>query len=170
VTSLPASIQGERQREEDRSSAYAPMSASDVEQYVDSHSDEVVQCRERGRHDFPTVREAAQGPEGFLDDYDAELGLFVQRDVCRCCGLVERKTHWQAVKRGKRTEWFRVGRPVLDYHRQARIKGESYAAPVGLGVMRPTQVMNAVATRVMAGQSAAALRKTFERARKDGES
>ncbi len=55
VTDLPGlSIQGEQQRE----SGWVRASDEDVDLYVDRVSDEVLACRERGRHLFPTIRQA----------------------------------------------------------------------------------------------------------------
>src|SRR5215216_3013331 len=76
--SAALSIQGEQQRD----SSWVRASDEDVDLYVDRVSDAVLACRERGRHLFPTIRDAGIHFTGVDDD-----GLFLRRLVCTCCDL-----------------------------------------------------------------------------------
>ncbi|WP_139324236.1 MULTISPECIES: hypothetical protein [unclassified Pseudonocardia] len=83
---MPTSIQGEQQAE----AGYVRASDADVDLYVDRVSDEVLACRERGRHLFPTIREAGIHFTGVDDD-----GLLLRRLTCTCCTLAVRVEKWE---------------------------------------------------------------------------
>lgn len=151
VTPLP-SIQGEQQRE----TGWDRASDADVDRYVDRVSDEVLACRERGRHLFPTIR--ASGMQ--FTDVDS-VGLFVRRLSCTCCGLAVRVEKWEAVGRGRNLRFRRVASHV-DYRTGA--DGQTYLAPSGRGRMTPRQIADSVASKALQGQSLAALRKAVTRA------
>jgi hypothetical protein len=114
VTRLP-SIQGEQQQENGRVRA----SQADVDRYVDRVSDEVLACRERGRHLFPAIREA--GIE--FTDVDDD-GLFVRRLRCTCCELAVKVEKWEGVKRGRNVRFQRVAYSVAS----KALQGQSLAA------------------------------------------
>jgi hypothetical protein len=151
VTHLP-SIQGEQQQE----TGWVRASDEDVDQYVDRVSDEVLACRERGRHLFPTIRQAGIHFSGVDDD-----GLFVRRLTCSCCELAVKVEKWEGAKRGRRVRFQRVAS-----HLEYRIgeDGQGYLAPSGRGHMTPRQIGDSVASKALQGQSLAALRKAAKRA------
>lgn len=153
VTPLP-SIQGERQPD----TGWVRASDEDVDLYVDRVSDEVLACRERGRHLFPTIR---QGGIQFTEvDQD---GLFVRRLTCSCCQLAVKVEKWEALARGRRVR-FQLVASHLEY-RTGR-DGQTYLAPSGRGRMTPRQVADSVASKALQGQSLAALRKAATRTQK----
>jgi hypothetical protein len=157
VTELPASIQGEQQQEHRRQKA----SETDVDKYVDRVSDEVLACRERGRHLFPTTREAGITFTG-LD----ENGLFLRRLTCSCCGLAVKIEQWHgSTRRGRRTRFERLG-SRLEY--RTGPSGETYLASSGKGHITPRQIGDSIASKALAGQSLAALRKAAARAGGEG--
>jgi hypothetical protein len=153
VTPL-SSIQGEQQQE----TGWVRASDDDVDQYVDRVSDEVLACRERGRHLFPTIR--ASGMQ--FTDVDS-AGLFVRRLTCTCCGLAVRVEKWEGVGRGRKIRFRRVAAHV-EY--QSGPEGETYLAPSGRGRMTPRQIADSVASKALQGQSLTELRKTASRSRK----
>jgi hypothetical protein len=141
------SIQGEHQPE----AGWVRASDEDVDDYVDRVSDEVLACRERGRHLFPTIRAAGMQ----FTDVDS-AGLFVRRLTCTCCGLAIRVEKWEAVGRGRNLRFQRVTSHV-EY--QTGADGQSYLAPSGRGRMTPRQIADSVASKALQGQSLTALRK-----------
>lgn len=151
VTHLP-SIQGEQQQE----AGWVRASDEDVDQYVDRVSDEVLACRERGRHLFPTIRQAGINFSGVDDD-----GLFVRRLTCTCCALAVKVEKWEGVRRGRQVRFQRVA-SHLEY--RIGVDGQSYLAPSGRGHMTPRQIADSVASKALQGQSLAALRKAAQRA------
>jgi hypothetical protein len=142
------SIQGERAR-----NAAAPllMDLGEVDNYVDNVSDEVLACRERGRHIFPSIREAGMV---FVDV--TEDGLLVRPLLCTCCQLARRVELWDTVGRGQATRYVPVTASI-EYLRGPN--GERYLGPQGRGRMTPKMVRNSLASRVLGGQSPAAVRK-----------
>lgn len=151
VADLP-SIQGEQQQESGRVRA----SDEDVDLYVDRVSDEVLACRERGRHLFPTIRQAGIHFGAIDDD-----GLFLRRLTCTCCRLAVKVEKWEGVKQGRRVRFHRVA-STLEYH--VGDDGERYLAPSGRGHMSPRQIGDSVASKALQGQSLTALRKAVKRA------
>ena len=145
----PFSIQGEQQASYD-----APlwMDDGEVDKYVDSVSEKVLECRERGRHWFPSIREAGMVFNDVTDD-----GLLIRTLKCKCCGLVQRLEYWEVVGRGKSTRYvFVTARP--DYS-LVGADGERYTAPPGGGRIKPRQIRNSLATAALAGQTVTAVRK-----------
>jgi hypothetical protein len=156
VTRLPQraaglSIQGEQQLD----TGWIRASEEDVDLYVDRVSDEVLACRERGRHLFPTIRQAGIQ----FTDVDRD-GLFVRRLTCTCCGLAVKVEKWEGVRRRGGTRFSRVG-SNLEYRTDA--DGQSYLAPAGRGHMTARQIGDSVASKALQGQSLAALRKAATR-------
>ncbi|MEU7818586.1 hypothetical protein [Pseudonocardia sp. NPDC049154] len=147
VTELPKSIQGEQQQD----TGYVRASDEDVDLYVDRVSDEVLACRERGRHLFPTIRQAGIHFTEVDDD-----GLFVRRLTCTCCELAVKVEKWEGRRRGGRTRFQRVA-SSLEYREGP--DGQVYLSPTGRGRMTPRQIGDSVASKALAGQSLAALRK-----------
>ncbi|WP_222131317.1 hypothetical protein [Pseudonocardia sp. C8] len=152
----PRSIQGEQQQE----SGWIRASEEDVDLYVDRVSDEVLACRERGRHLFPTIRQAGIHFTGVDDD-----GLLIRRLTCTCCQLAVKVEKWEGVRgRGRRTRFQRVA-SHLEY--RTGPDGQAYLAPSGRGHMTPRQIGDSVASKALAGQSLTALRKAAIRASKE---
>lgn len=153
VTELPKaqSIQGEQQQE----TGYVKASDEDVDLYVDRVSDEVLACRERGRHLFPTIRQAGI----HFSEIDSD-GLFVRRLTCTCCQLAVKVEKWEGTRQRGRTRFHRISSD-LEY-RTGR-DGQTYLSPTGRGRMTPRQIGDSVASKALAGQSLAALRKAATR-------
>jgi hypothetical protein len=154
ATPLP-SIQGEQQQDAGRVRA----SEEDVDHYVDRVSDEVLACRERGRHLFPAIRESGIS----FTEVDRD-GLFVRRLTCTCCELAVKVEKWEGARRGRRVRFQRVA-AHLEYRRGA--EGQTYLAPSGRGHMTPRQIADSVASKALHDQSPAALRKALSRTNRD---
>jgi hypothetical protein len=154
VTELPKglSIQGEQQHD----IGWVRASDEDVDLYVDRVSDGVLACRERGRHLFPTLRQAGIHFSG-VD----ETGLFIRRLTCASCELEVKVEKWEGLRRSGRTRFQRVA-SHLEY-RTGR-DGQTYLAPTGRGRMTTRQIGDSVASKALAGQSLAALRKAANQA------
>ena len=150
TTSLPPSIQGEQHE-----NRWQRASDQDVDLYVDRVSDEVLACRERGRHLFPTIRQAGIHFTAVDDD-----GLLIRRLTCTCCELAVKVEKWEGNRRGRRTRFQRVT-SSLEY--RTGHDGATYLAPSGRGHMTPRQIGDSVASKALAGQSLAALRKAAAR-------
>lgn len=151
-SSAVLSIQGEQQQETGRVRA----SDEDVDLYVDGVSDEVLACRERGRHLFPTIRQAGIHFNGVDRD-----GMLLRRLVCTCCTLAVKVEKWEGVRAGGRTRFRRVA-SNLEY--RTGNDGEVYLAPSGRGHMTPRQIGDSVASKALAGQTLTALRKAANKA------
>jgi hypothetical protein len=148
-----ASIQGERER---KTTWTEPASEGDVDRYVDSASDEVLACRERGRHLFPAIRQIGM----VFTEVDND-GLFVRRLTCVCCRLAIRVEKWDGARHGSRVRFQRVTAHV---QYQTGSNGERYLSAAGSGRITPRQVADSVASKVLQGQSLASLRKALPRA------
>ncbi|WP_181781048.1 hypothetical protein [Pseudonocardia pini] len=157
-TTAGLSIQGEQQQDV----GYVKASEDDVDLYVDGVSDEVLMCRERGRHLFPTIRQAGI----HFTEVDDE-GLFLRRLTCTCCRLAVRVEKWEGVRRGGRTRFARVA-SNLEY--QVGLNGEKYLAPSGRGHMTPRQIGDSIASKALAGQTLASLRKAAKATAKEARS
>lgn len=155
----PRSIQGEQQQE----TGWVRASEEDVDLYVDRVSDEVLACRERGRHLFPTIRQAGIHFTAVDDD-----GLLIRRLTCTCCELAVKVEKWEGFRgAGRRTRFRRVS-SNLEYRTGA--DGQTYLAPSGRGHMTPRQIGDSVASKALSGQTLTALRKAATRAAKERES
>lgn len=148
------SIQGEQQQD----TGWVKASEEDVDLYVDRVTDEVLACRERGRHLFPTIRQAGIHFSGVDDD-----GLLLRRLVCTCCQLAVRVEKWEGARRGGRTRFQRVA-SGLEY--RTGVDGQEYLAPSGRGHMTPRQIGDSVASKALSGQTLSSLRKAAERVQK----
>ncbi|GAA4885611.1 hypothetical protein ACFQ34_30020 [Pseudonocardia benzenivorans] len=153
AASSALSIQGEQQQQE---TGYVKASEEDVDLYVDRVSDEVLACRERGRHLFPTIRQAGI----HFTDVDRD-GLFIRRLTCTCCELAVKVEKWEGVRQRGRTRFARVA-SNLEYRTGS--DGQVYLAPSGRGHMTPRQIGDSVASKALAGQSITALRKAAAKA------
>jgi hypothetical protein len=152
------SIQGEELL---RQAEQAPLFASPevVDNYVDTHSPEVLACRESIRHVFPPLAEMAGMPLEFIDVTDDNLLVRVPID-CGRCKLAYREELWDTITVGRgrnaRHEYVFVA-AVTRYKRGPN--GEEYGAPPGEGRIAPRAIKNSLATKMMQGQSPAATRK-----------
>lgn len=151
------SIQAEQQ--EAAGGGYIRASEDDVDLYVDRVSDEVIACRERGRHLFPTIRQAGIR----FTDVDRD-GLLVRRLTCTCCDLAIKVEKWEGVRDRGRTRFQRVA-STLEY--RTGDNGEIYLAPSGRGHMTPRQIGDSVASKALSGQTLTALRKEARAAAKE---
>lgn len=152
VTELPRglSIQGEQQQD----GGFVQASEEDVDLYVDRVSDEVLACRERGRHLFPAIRQAGIHFSG-VD----ETGLLIRRLTCTSCGLAVRVEKWEGARRRGRTGRTRFQRVASHLEYRTGRDGEIYLAPSGRGRMTTRQIGDSVASKALEGQSLTALRK-----------
>ncbi len=128
----------------------------DVDSYVDRVSQQVLTCRQRGRHLWPAMRVQDQPFTAIDGD-----GLFIRRLTCTCCELAVRVEKWAGSKRGRRAR-FELVESRLEYLTGS--EGETYRAPSGSGRMTPRQIADSVASKAMQGQSLVALRKSLPRA------
>ncbi|WP_224392843.1 hypothetical protein [Pseudonocardia sp. ICBG1293] len=148
-SSAVRSIQGEQA---DRAGVVRPRASDDdVDAYVDGVSDEVLACRERGRHLFPTIRQAGIHFTG-VD----ETGLLLRRLRCGCCRLAVKVEKWEGAQVGGRTRFRRVA-SNLEY--RVGVDGEQYLAPAGSGFMTPRQVGDSVASKALSGSTLAAVQR-----------
>lgn len=143
------SIQGERQ-EEARQLTWMDM--AEVDQYVTKASPEVLECRERGRHVYPSIRET------FRFSGVTKEGLMIRRVTCKVCHLVGREEEWDVRHhRGKVTNCELVSaRP--DYSPRGP-HGEKYLGPSGHGRMTNKMVRNTIGTQALHDQSFKELRR-----------
>ena len=148
------SIQGEQAQD----TGWVRASDDDVDLYVDRVSDEVLACRERGRHRFASIRQAGI----HFSEVDDE-GLFVRRLICTCCQLAVRVEKWEGARRGNRTRFSRVTSGLVY---QTGDDGAEYLAPSGRGHMTARQIGDSVASKALAGESITALRKSIKKAQK----
>lgn len=151
VTTFP-SIQQEQQP----STGSGRAAEEEVDSYVDRVSDEVLTCRQRGRHLWPAMRIQDQP----FTAIDAD-GLFLRRLTCTCCELAVRVEKWAGSKRGRRAR-FELVDARLEYLTGSN--GQTYRAPTGQGRMTPRQIADSVASKAMQDQSLTALRKSLPRA------
>lgn len=156
VTGMTAALSIQGEQGGTGGGGYVRASEDDVDLYVDRVSDEVLACRERGRHLFPTIRQAGIHFSGVDDD-----GLFLRRLVCTCCDLAVKVEKWEGIRQRGRTRFQRVA-STLEY--RTGPDGQVYLAPSGRGHMTPRQIGDSVASKALSGQSLAALRKAATRA------
>lgn len=152
------SIQGEQQPERGPAEY---LTESEVDEYADSHSDEVLECRMGVRHDFPPPK---RGELATFVDRDAD-GLFVAKYDCRRCGLAYRVEKWEPVRRGRGLRWQRVSRTV-QYRKGPN--GESYQLPPGTGRMKPLMLQESVMSAAMKGVTLTDITRQIKEARKHG--
>lgn len=152
-----SSIQGEQER----TTGVHRASQADVDNYVDNASEEVLACRQRGRHLYPPMN-LTTGID--FDDVD-DNGLFVRRATCTCCGLVARVERWEATGRGNNVRFLLV-HAAPEYLQGPN--GETYLAPPGHGTMPPSQIASSIASKAMKGRSIPELRKALRKNRTAG--
>lgn len=154
VARLP-SIQGEGYRKPEPE----PMTAQEIDVYVDTHSEGIVTCRSRRRHDYPQPRPGVMVEFDAIDDDD---NLIVHK-VCTSCGCAVRREVWTAQRFGRRWRYQFLTASTM-YQKNAL--GETYLMPPGSGRSQPRQFEESLMTQAMAGQSPAALRKHLRRTRR----
>lgn len=147
----PVSIQGEQMA----ASGTHYASDDEVDAWVRAASAGAVKCRQRGRHDFPTIEEAGMR----FGDVTA-LGLLVRRVLCGSCLVVERVEEWDVRHKGDRVTRTELVRATLDY------LDPEYLAKPGTGRMIPKAVRNAVASSVLSGESFRGVLEAAKAARK----
>ena len=145
------SIQGEQQQD----TGLIKASDDDVDLYVDQVSDDVLVCRERGRHLFPSIRQAGI----HFSDVDSD-NLLIRRVTCTSCQLAVCVEKWEGTRQRGRTRFSRVA-STLEY--RTGPGGQTYLAPQGRGRMTPRQIGDSIASKALQGQSLTALRKAASR-------
>lgn len=149
VYHLP-SIQGEALRERDARAV--PASIGDVDNYVDSKSQGILNCRSAG-HIFPAQSKTQLKFTG----YDTELKAFERRIGCvNGCGCIFKVELWQPRGSGKHRRWQMVG-TKREEHTNA--DGETYAMKPGLGRAYRKDVKESMATVALSGVSPAQILK-----------
>lgn len=148
------SIQGEQSQRQVEKAPPQWAEPEEVDKYVDSASPEVLACRERVRHPFPTLSELRGEPIDFIGVTDEKL--LVRQVDCPCCGKAYRQELYEIVGRGRNISVRHVS-GVTRYRRGE--DGEQYLLPAGHGRVRPGDLRNSVATKAMQGQTAAQIRK-----------
>ncbi len=154
VTHLP-SIQGQGHSHP----TPEPLTAQEVDAYVDSHSEGIVTCRSRRRHDYAQPR---PGVITEFDDIDDDDNLIVHK-TCRSCGCAVRREVWTAQRFGRQWRYQFVAASTMY---QKNTLGETYLLPPGSGRSLPRQFEESMMTKAQAGQSPAALRKQLRRNRR----
>ncbi|EWM19688.1 hypothetical protein [Kutzneria sp. 744] len=145
-----SSIQGEQCHDTERARA----TEDAIDDYVESASEWVLACRERGVHEFPTIKEIGIAFTAVNRD-----GLFVREVLCTRCGLAVRTENWEGFKRGRRSRFRKVS---SDLRYLKGRNGERYLAPPGQGRMTPRQIADAIASKVLHDQSLVELRKSLK--------
>ena len=153
--SAPASIQGEQQ-EAIKVNLWA--SDAEVQAYIDRTPDEVLECRERGRHLFPGIR------RGMIFSGVTSSGLMIRRVGCVVCQYQE-PSPLAGMPRVIRIETWDVR-----HHRgtitrcdlagaYTAYRDPSYLGKKGQGRIKPKQIRNELGTIMFKGQKFVALRK-----------
>jgi hypothetical protein len=152
----PVSIQGERQR-----ARQAALWASDSEVaiYVQGQPDGVVDCRERGRHQYPGSRLALSHPDAPPFTDITPEGWYVREIGCESCRKVNddgtpgmfrviRIEHWHLLhnSRGVIKEG---GAQLVRAH--PKIVDPAYLNPPGQGRIKPRSVRGAVMSAALKG-------------------
>lgn len=148
------SIQGEQQEAEQLDLF---MSQEEVDRYVDTVDDRILDCRERARHLYPTVKQSGLRFVGV----DEETGLMIRRVMCPHCELAERIEYWDVQHKGSRVTRCQFVSAITVYHTERRPDGSirKYTAPPGRGRMTSKRVRNAVATGLLGGANYRAVLK-----------
>lgn len=148
----------------DRSGAVRSIQGEQAERSTSTRvraSDEVLACRERGRHLFPTIRQAGIHFTG-VDD----TGLLLRRLRCGCCRMAVKVEKWEGLQIGDRTRFRRVT-STLEY--RTSDDGQTYLAPTGTGFITPRQIGDAIASQALSGTTLTALHRAAEAAATDTE-
>lgn len=132
---------------EDEANKAQFMSDGDVDTYLSKASDDVLVCRERGRHLYPSVSKTGVRFTAVTDD-----GLLVRQVFCESCGLAERREFWETIGRGQNIRYVRLDTTVV-YHQGPN--GQTYLAPAGQGRMTPRMIQSAIVSQAMSGMSVA---------------
>lgn len=135
------------------------MSDGDVDAYLREASDAILVCRERGRHLYPSTRDAGVRFTAITDE-----GLLVRQVWCTSCGLAERREFWETRGRGTSLRYFPVDSKTV-YHQGAH--GERYLAPTGQGRMTPKMVRGALVSQALSGQSLASVKAAAKAYKED---
>lgn len=150
----PKSIQGERQAARD---IWADQSAVDA--YAETHPDEILDCRSRGRHMFPSIKQT-----GLVFGRVNALGLHVREVGCIVC--VYPDDHEKAGQpRVVCVEQWDVRHYRGTITRCELVSGTlkyldpKYQGKKGEGRIKPKRVRNALGTAALKGTKFVALRK-----------
>lgn len=121
----------------------------DVDNLVDSASDDVLACREEMRHKFPTHAELRGKPIDFIGVNNE--GLLIRSPLlCKRCQLAYRHELYDIIGTGKNVRTVRV----ISFTRYK----DGYLLK-GKGRVTATMVRDSLSTKAMAGMTAAEIRK-----------
>ena len=156
------SIQGEQQ---EAVQLALVMPQEDVDKYISTVDDLIIQCRERGRHMFMSVRKGGLRFEG-----QNEEGLLIRRERCSCCQLAVKVELWD-VRHNARNKVTRCELVTsrVEYRTEHLPNGNvrRYPAPSGRGRVYSKAVRNAVGTAALAGMSYTELLKTVKKTERE---
>lgn len=150
------SVQGEQQA---AVQANLWATEAEVQAYIEKVSDEVLECRERGRHLFPGIRRGMT-----FNAVDQATGLMVRRVGCVVCQYPEGHV-LAGMPRVVRVELWDVrhNRGVVTRCTLSKAytayRDPSYLGQKGKGRMKPKQIRNELGTQMFKGQRFVALRK-----------
>ena len=167
VTTIPRSIQGEAEARRAERQGPPLADLDTVDSYVKSTDDYILECRERGRHQFPAVRRARMK----FTDVTPE-GLLVRVLLCESCQLVQRVEFWHPIERPRQPLRWELVTHRLSYLEEKDEKGNvtrRYLSPAGSGRMTPSMLRDAVATAMLQGRTAKQLRQEVIRQRRERE-
>jgi hypothetical protein len=130
------SIQGEQQHANQTYEA----DTADIEDYVASVPDEVLECRE-GVHRFPSIR---QGIEFIGKDQN---GFYIREVRCLSCERAIRREEWISRGTGQHRRWEMLDRTL----RYITVNGVSYLAKPHTGRMPKRKIRNTIVTQQLSG-------------------
>jgi hypothetical protein len=141
----PRSIQAEQQ---ETYGAITWATDEEVDDFVANADDAVLICRERARHNFPTIKSGGLKFSGVTAD-----GLMERRLLCPDCARVERVELWDVRHRRGAITRCELVAARLDY------LDSTYLNKQGTGRIKAKQIRNSVGSSLLAGQSFRELRK-----------
>lgn len=155
------SIQGEQIDTAERA-AWA--TSKEVEDYVAKASEDVIECRERGRHTFPSVRKSMT-----FSRLDPTTGLLVREVGCVACA--DQQGNFRVVRVELWDVRHHKGEVTLCELASASTvyRGSDYLATPGSGRMKPKQIRNALGTEALKGAKIVTIRKAAVAASKAAE-
>lgn len=145
----PLSIQGERER---RVAETVWASDADVEEWLAEANEGWVICKERVRHGY---RRAKRG-ERLHFVAKTERGLYVRRELCPDCQVVELVEHWQLLPKPGTKNIVAKAEMVLSY---PNYLDKRYLAKPGTGRLRVSTIRQIIVTEAVAGLDLRALEK-----------
>lgn len=158
-TTTILSTQGEQQARQQRA-ATEFLTESEVDEYADTHSDEVNECRMTRNHPFPPPR---RGVLASFVGKDA-AGLYISHTDCPRCKCAYRVEKWEPPQ-GRRGRWHKVSRTV---QYRTGPNGEKYNPPPGTGRIKPLMLQESVMNAAMQGVTKAEIDRMIKEADRNG--